>query len=198
MTVLLLSVALVAALTCALVACGLLVRDRRHDRSRRGADDALRRSVSSVRSSVGRLAVGAASGVDLETALLSCANAAAERSGLGIRVSVDPAATGPDDHLVVVLARELLMNAAEHSEGHHAQLRLDRAGSRVVLEVADDGVGTSERELERARAAGHLGLAIAAGRVDARGGAFQVSTAPHKGMRVRIELPRRRRTLRAA
>ncbi|MDX6725396.1 MAG: two-component system, NarL family, sensor kinase [Baekduia sp.] len=111
-------------------------------------------------------------------------------------VWVDPTVGEVDDTLLTV-ARELIDNAAEHSEAGRLDVSVGREECGVVLDVSDDGVGTTPDELQRARAAGHLGLAICAGRVDARGGQFDIDTSRGRGMHVRAEFPPLRRLLRA-
>src|SRR6185312_1512465 len=79
---------------------------------------------------------------------------------------------------------------------------IDEAG-RVVFTVADDGIGMSQTDLERAlqpfgqaqaattRAHGGtgLGLPITKGLVEAHGGKMEIDTAPGRGTTVRVTLP---------
>jgi two-component system NarL family sensor kinase len=63
------------------------------------------------------------------------------------------------DELVLSLVRELLVNAAKHSQADRVDVTVQRSGSDLVLEVADDGVGIPEGRLGTALREGHIGLA---------------------------------------
>jgi signal transduction histidine kinase len=102
----------------------------------------------------------------------------------------------------------LISNAVKFSnEGGRVvvEAALDADGA-VVLSVADDGIGMSPADLERAlqpfgqaqaattRAYGGtgLGLPITKGLVEAHGGTLEVTTSPGRGTRIRIILPAER------
>jgi signal transduction histidine kinase len=61
-------------------------------------------------------------------------------------------------------------------------------GDRVRLVVADNGVGTDVRRMDRRRE-GHLGLRLVIDRVHNAGGQFSLTSAPGQGTRVEAELP---------
>ena len=90
----------------------------------------------------------------LPAALRAIADRCAERMGARITVAVDPAATGPHDELVVVLARELLSNATKHSGASRVVLTVAADSERVELEVRDDGPGFDPARRTGALAAG--------------------------------------------
>jgi two-component system NarL family sensor kinase len=96
---------------------------------------------------------------------------------------------GLEDQLLFSLGRELLTNAAKHSRASEVCVTVERENGRLVLEVADDGVGCDEAGRLAARRGGHIGLASTAERVDALGGRFDVESAPGEGMRVRVAIP---------
>jgi two-component system, NarL family, sensor kinase len=120
-------------------------------------------------------------------------DAVVERSGryggFAVDLRVDPAASGFHDSLVVSLVRELATNAAKHSEASQLAVTVVRGRTGIEVEVSDDGKGMTEDARSTALAAGHIGLASIAERVDAAGGLLEISSAPERGTRVVIELP---------
>jgi PAS domain S-box-containing protein len=97
-----------------------------------------------------------------------------------------PSAVG---RLVVTLARELIANAARHSQAARVDCVIDAGPDRVVVSVSDDGCGFAPGRLQDAVTAGHIGLASARERVEAAGGSMTVSSSPGIGTSVSIELP---------
>jgi signal transduction histidine kinase len=107
-----------------------------------------------------------------------------------ITVAVDPAAAGHHDELVVVLARELLSNAASHSGAAHVVLTVAADSERIELEVRDDGAGFDPARRTAALRDGHIGLASCERRVQTVGGELVVESTPRRGTTVRATLPR--------
>ena len=132
-----------------------------------------------------------------QAGLRAALQAVAERAGAAARftpdVEVDPGAEGVRDDLVFSVARELLANAARHSGAEHVRVRVRRRDARspeVELLVADDGVGIPPGALEAAPRRGHIGLASAAERAEAVGGAFTVGPGTAgRGTVVRVTVP---------
>jgi two-component system NarL family sensor kinase len=83
------------------------------------------------------------------------------------------------------IALEAMTNAYRHSGGHHAQVRIgvDPAGTRLVIEVTDDGHGLRERD------GTGVGLRSMRERADAVGGSLEIRAAATGGALVRAELP---------
>lgn len=77
---------------------------------------------------------------------------------------------------------EALANVAKHSRATHAEVRCRRDGSRLLVEVWDDGIGGATQESGG-------GLAGLAGRVEGIDGTFTVSSPSGGGTLVRAELP---------
>lgn len=125
----------------------------------------------------------------LEAALRAVAAQQSAAGGFAVAVSVDPAAIGVRDELLLSAARELLTNAARHARASRVALTLRRVPDGVVLEVADDGAGVPSGREREALAEGHIGLAISAERVAAVGGRLALEPLPGGGTRARAELP---------
>jgi signal transduction histidine kinase len=80
------------------------------------------------------------------------------------------------------VASEALANAAKHSHANEVRLTATYDGGRLVLDVADDGIGGA--------AAGEgTGLRGLADRVEALGGRLTLSSPPGRGTTLRAEIP---------
>jgi signal transduction histidine kinase len=125
----------------------------------------------------------------LEAALQAVAAQQAAAGGFAVEVSVDPAAVGHRDELVLSVARELLTNAARHAGAANVAVTLACEGGAAVLEVADDGAGIAPGREREALTEDRIGLAISAERVAAVGGRLTAEPRAAGGTRVRAELP---------
>jgi two-component system, OmpR family, sensor kinase len=135
----------------------------------------------------------------------SVADARAVEPGRAVEIASVPSAmvTGDPARLRQVVDN-LLSNVREHTgPTTRVTIRLEAHRRDVVLVVADDGPGMTEREAARAfdrfwqaaateehpRRGTGLGLAIVADLVAAHGGEVGLDTAPRGGTRVTIRLP---------
>jgi len=125
----------------------------------------------------------------LESALGAVADQQARQGRFACELSIDPAADGLRDDLVIALARELLTNAAKHADAARVRVDVRRAADAILLEVADDGAGIPEGRLGAALREGHIGLASSIQRVEAIGGTLTLSPAPGGGTAVAVRLP---------
>jgi two-component system NarL family sensor kinase len=125
----------------------------------------------------------------LEQALGAVARQAGRQGGFEVEIDIAPSALGRNDELVLALARELLANAARHSGAERVVLRLAPRGERLELVVSDDGRGMPSERPREALAAGHIGLASVAQRVEAAGGELEIRSELGRGTTVRVELP---------
>jgi two-component system, NarL family, sensor kinase len=120
----------------------------------------------------------------LEQALGAVARGAERQSpNLEVSVSLDPAAIGHNDELVLALCRELLSNIARHAHARRAAVEVVLADGGVELTVTDDGAGMSDERRREALAEGHIGLASVTQRVEANGGELRLESAPGQGTR---------------
>ena len=96
----------------------------------------------------------------------------------------------PDSQqLLYRAARELLTNIGKHAQAATVSVRLGRIGDRVILTVADDGVGFDPAVVSRYVADGHIGLGSLLARLDAMGGSMLVDSGPGGGTRVTVTSP---------
>jgi signal transduction histidine kinase/PAS domain-containing protein len=125
----------------------------------------------------------------LESALGAVADQQARQGEFACELSIDPAADGLRDDLVIALARELLTNAAKHADASRVSVTVRRTADAILLEVADDGAGIPEGRLPDALREGHIGLASSIQRVEAVGGSLTLSRAPGGGTAAAVRLP---------
>ncbi len=83
------------------------------------------------------------------------------------------------------IAQEGLINALRHAQAGGVDIEVRAEARRVLVTVADDGVGLPEDWLRP----GHFGLRGLAERVAQLGGTFQVGNAPEGGVRLQAEIP---------
>ena len=105
----------------------------------------------------------------------------------GVDVTVDAMAYRPQqpevEEALFRIAQEALHNVFKHARAHRARVRLV-AGSGVILEVSDDGIGLGGS----VRGSG-LGLLSMRERAKAQGGTFELQSRPGEGTTVRVTLP---------
>jgi NarL family two-component system sensor histidine kinase YdfH len=82
---------------------------------------------------------------------------------------------------------EGLTNCTRHARARSARVSATRQGSRVVVEIADDGVGFDP--VAAAARADRYGLLGLRERARLAGGALAIDSAPGSGTRIRLELP---------
>ena len=127
----------------------------------------------------------------LRAALPAIGRRAARRGGF--RLDCDLRYGGPHlhEHLLVSVARELLVNAAKHSNASQVALRLVHENGEVVLVVRDNGQGFDAEDLPDRLARGHIGLASQRMRVESVGGRLEIDSAPGRGTTAVVHLPDR-------
>jgi signal transduction histidine kinase len=107
--------------------------------------------------------------------------------GTTIDVDLDGEAALPAEveREVYRVAQEALANALRHGRAERVSLRLRRPDGRVVLTVADDGIGFDASGQAQGR---HLGLVSMQERAQALGGELRVESEPGRGTTVTLEL----------
>jgi len=94
----------------------------------------------------------------------------------------------PDQHRTYLyrIVQEALTNCARHSQAKNIRVLVEDTAGEITVMVADDGAGF--RVEERARAG--FGLLGISERVRELGGRLEIESAPGRGTRLRIALPR--------
>lgn len=112
-----------------------------------------------------------------------------QRTGLKRQLELD-AALGPIAPQQAInifrICQELLTNIARHAHAKNISVSLIREASNLVLEVSDDGVGISRRQLTAAKSLGLLGMME---RAQLLGGSLDISRAQGKGTTARLIIP---------
>lgn len=120
----------------------------------------------------------------LAVALEELADEVCETYELACRLHADRSLIIEDERLAASLfriAREALNNAVLHAGAGTIEIRLEREGGRIVLEVADDGRGMPPE----ATLSEGLGLRIMRDRAALIGGRLEIESEPETGTRIR-------------
>ncbi|KPC54397.1 sensor histidine kinase [Amantichitinum ursilacus] len=89
------------------------------------------------------------------------------------------------------LGREAMINAYQHAQARHIQLRLDYKRREFVLSVCDDGRGLDAEILQRGHKDRHWGIPGMTERANKIGGTLQIDSMPTRGTRIVVTLPAR-------
>jgi two-component system NarL family sensor kinase len=152
---------------------------------------ALRESVTSLRSLLVQIYPPNLERAGLSRAL---ADLAARLRPRGIDVTLDVpdrlALPSETTSLLFRTAQEALLNVAKHARARTVAVTVSDCPDRIVLEVADDGVGFDPGATGRAPRSGHLGMSLLADLAAAEGARLALRTAPGAGTALRLEVPR--------
>ncbi len=157
-------------------------------RSRRSrAGELLERAAAEVREGLAELrelARGLHPTLLTESGLGAAVHALADRSPIVTSVLVANDRRFPEAIEVTAyyVVAEALANAAKHSRASEVKIRIDQSAERLLVEVADDGMGGCDLR----QGSGLLGLQD---RVAAVGGSLTVYSPPGRGTRIRADLP---------
>jgi signal transduction histidine kinase len=151
---------------------------------------AVRDSIGSLRSLLVEIYPPNLEAEGLSSAL---ADLLARYSGRGIatslQVDLDERLPIRAESLLYRTAQEALRNVANHAAAHHVDIRVERQGGSVVMEVRDDGRGFDPSAVRAAGAAGHVGLQGVMDLVSESGGTVEVRSGVGKGTAVIVEVP---------
>lgn len=125
----------------------------------------------------------------LAAALGAMASDAGRRGAFQCVLRVEEGASGPQDHVLISLVRELLTNVAKHAGAGQVIVSVSRGRGWLHLEVSDDGCGFDPAGHLEAPCNGHIGLASVEHRVHALGGSIEIVAGPETGTDVSVRLP---------
>lgn len=118
-----------------------------------------------------------------------------EKHRLVVEVEADPKAEPGDADTSAFLfqaTRELLFNVVKHAGVGEARVRLAQGpAGEVCIDVEDHGKGFDLKQAKARQHDGGFGLFTVRERVEPLGGSVVVESAPGRGTRVRLRLPRR-------
>lgn len=111
-----------------------------------------------------------------------------QRHGVPCRLSLDEDVELGEPYATAVfrIVQESLVNVAKHAGASRVDVRVERTGAAVILEVADDGAGFA---LDAPRKASSLGLMGLRERARLLQGTVEIDTAPGRGTRIRVAIP---------
>jgi two-component system NarL family sensor kinase len=126
----------------------------------------------------------------IDVALSRAGQRAARRGGFELDLRILREERGPNDRVLLRCAVELLTNAASHAHARNVAVSLSCEDDSDVLTVSDDGVGFDPSVLDQRLREGHIGVLSVRERCEALGGDFSVDSAPGRGARFALRLPR--------
>jgi signal transduction histidine kinase len=146
----------------------------------RTAQDAIRRVLKNLRAS----SMGPEG---LNSTLRLLAKSVEGDTDAEIQVDLDDVRGSSANQLLIYqIAREVLHNAAKHSQAARIHMSLTREGDTARLVVADNGVGFNPTAVDRDL---HFGLQLLAERAEAAGGILHVTSGPGLGTTIVAVLP---------
>jgi signal transduction histidine kinase len=156
--------------------------------------DAMGRLIDGAVQTVRKIAAGLRPEVLDEMGLVAAIGWQAEefqkRTGIRCRLSLPPEEVGelsPDLQTTMFrVFQEILTNVARHSRATRVDVDLKSSPLRLVLEVADNGIGISGLDARERKSLGLLGMQERALRV---GGEVSIGGVPGRGTRVVVQIP---------
>jgi two-component system NarL family sensor kinase len=153
------------------------------------AKSAIDSAVEQLREEISELHPSVLAHVGLKAALESLVATQARRGGFEANVELDGSVPAQLETLTFTVCRELVVNAAKHSQAEQVTVRVRSFDGYVAIETSDDGCGFAERSFGAALDRGHIGLASVSERVEALGGRFNVDSRPGAGTHVTAFVP---------
>ena len=113
-----------------------------------------------------------------------------EHTGINTQMSIaDGGEIPPATELQLVrIVQESLANVRKHARATSVRVDLQKAGGRIVLTIADNGVGFSEATRTRSEFP-RFGLSTMRERAQSVGGTLDIASTPGQGTTVRLEVP---------
>lgn len=84
------------------------------------------------------------------------------------------------------LVQESINNISKHAKAKHVMVHLEFKPLKILIKIADDGVGFAEAELKKGSRFGLMGMRE---RVKLLDGEIQIISAPNQGTKILIEIP---------
>jgi signal transduction histidine kinase len=145
---------------------------------------AIREGLSETRRALQELRAQPLEDLGLAFAVRALAEAVAGRAGFQLELEIDDDLgdfTPSEQQAIYRIAQEALTNVAEHAQASRVQVRLHQNGSRLALEIVDDGRGFDPDQPSSEYQYGLLGIRE---RVDMMGGSLSVESQPGEGTKI--------------
>ena len=120
----------------------------------------------------------------------------ADRSGFSATITGTPPTPRLPPAAEITLfriAQEALVNVAKHAGATEVAIRLESDPGAVALTIADNGLGFDSAARPKL-ASGHLGMVNMQERAESIGARLRVESAPGRGTRITVEVPREAET----
>jgi signal transduction histidine kinase len=157
------------------------------------ATDQIRVTIEIARNTVWALRNDSTAETDPGTACIELARQLQKESGVAIDVRVHGDAfrlEKPAMHEFMNCVREAAANATAHAHAAHIWIEIDFGEQHLNVEIGDDGCGFQPRETPLLE---HFGIIGMQERVRLLRGQLNIDSAPGKGTRVQIRIPRKQR-----
>jgi signal transduction histidine kinase len=151
---------------------------------------AAREVYADLRESIMGLRTGIGPERTMSEALAEFVAAWEGQTGVSCRLSIDSTLRlSPGIELQLLrIVQEALANVRKHAQAQQAEVAIGKADDRVVVTVADDGVGFNPAEIGRPGFP-RFGLTTMRERAESVGGAVRFDSQPDQGTRVTVEIP---------
>ncbi|HUX25049.1 MAG TPA: PAS domain S-box protein, partial [Burkholderiales bacterium] len=151
----------------------------------------LKSIVENVRDVMAELRPPVLDDYGLLAALRQLASELAQRSGIAADLSgvdLQPRLPPIVETAMFRISQEALNNIAKHAQAKHVEISLHEVSGRVILDIADDGVGFDPNETPPDNQ--HWGLTTMRERAEAVGVVFRVESSAGAGTRIVLEAER--------
>ena len=114
-----------------------------------------------------------------------------KRKGTNTELDLPPNLRLREDRAALIfrVAHEILRNVAAHAQAKNVKVELITEDGSAILSIEDDGVGFTREDVERRRAAGHLGTSAIVELAEEVGGTLTIDSEPGRGTLVVLTLP---------
>ena len=151
----------------------------------------LKSMVANVRDVMAELRPPVLDDYGLLAALRQLVTEFAKRTGIAAELSgvdLQPRPPSVVETVMYRISQEALNNIAKHAQAKNVEISLHAALDRVVLEIADDGIGFDANETPPDKQ--HWGMTTMRERAEAVGVVFRLESAPGTGTRIVLEAER--------
>jgi PAS domain S-box-containing protein len=91
--------------------------------------------------------------------------------------------------LLFTCVRELMLNTVKHAKAKRLSVKIAREGEKILMTIADDGIGFDTSLLENHPAQIGFGLFSVRERLAAVDGTFELRSEPDRGTRITLSVP---------
>lgn len=157
------------------------------------ATDQMRETIETARTAVWALRNDSAADTDAGSACMELARQfeTEHDAAIDVRVQGTPfRLEKPAMHELMRVVREALANAVKHAHAQHIWIDVGFGEQHLDVEIGDDGGGFQPQQTALH---GHFGMIGIEERVRLLRGQLKIDSAPERGTRVRIRIPRKQR-----